>query len=87
MKRNKCFVLPHTAKRPAAPLYPAAKRPCLREEPAPPPSVHVPPVQPPPFVQELLQYIHSLEQRIAALEQRRNMPAEPFAHQTGIVVF
>jgi hypothetical protein len=38
-------------------------------------------------VQELLQYIHSLEQRIAALEQRRNMPAEPFAHQSGIMVF
>ena len=67
-------------------MYPTAKRACLRPEPSPQ-MVPPPPPQPPPFVHQLLQYIQTLEQRIAALEQRRNVPAEPFAHQSGIVVF
>jgi len=84
MKRNKCFSLPASAKRHAPPMYPAAKRTCLRPEPPPAPPA---PPAPPTFVQQLLQYIQSLEARIAALEQRRSGPAEPFSHQTGIVVF
>ena len=84
MKRNKCFSLSASAKRHAPPMYPAAKRTCLRPEPPPAPPA---PPAPPTFVQQLLQYIQSLEARIAALEQRRSGPAEPFSHQTGIVVF
>lgn len=78
IKRTRCFTVPHSAKRYGTPLYPPAKRTCVREEPPPP--------QQDAFVAHLLRYIQSLEERITALERQRG-PPEPFVHEPGIVVF
>ena len=80
IKRTKCFCLPVSNKRSAPPMMSNAKRLCVRNEPTPP-------SQGDPFVHQLLAYIQSLEQRIAALERCQPSPAEPFACQSGIVVF
>ncbi len=56
---------------------------------------YIPPIAPAPDPQlqmgsvlaQLLQYVTTLEQRIAILESKVRAPAEPFSAQPGIVVF
>tara|TARA_B100001250_G_C19717890_1_gene752413 strand:- start:247 stop:588 length:342 start_codon:yes stop_codon:yes gene_type:complete len=70
-----------TLKRSAAQLFHPPKRQCFHAAP-PPPDMNA-------VFAQLVQYVASLEQRIATLESmvRAPGPAEPFARQQGIVVF
>ena len=74
-----------TLKRSAPQLFHPPKR--QRTYVAPTPPVQDPKIQMGSVLAQLLQYVGSLEQRIAALESQVRAPAEPFAHQQGIVVF
>ncbi len=81
--KRPCVQVPaSTLKRSAAQLFHPPKRQCFHAPPPPPPDMHV-------VFSQLIQYVASLEQRIALLESnaRAPGPAEPFATQRGIVVF
>ena len=79
---------PSTLKRSAARLFHPPKRQCFHA-PAPVPAPTPPPPDMHAVFAQLVQYVASLEQRIATLESmvRAPGPAEPFATQRGIVVF
>jgi len=74
-----------TLKRSAPPTFHSAKRQRSMLPPAPP--VPEPHLQMGSVLAQLVQYVCSLEQRIAVLESKVREPVEPFSKQHGIVVF